>query len=183
MVWDIIASALLPSLLGGASRPQDNSSKYINEYMQKMQALKPNFEMALQDPAVQALERGGIKAGQMAQQRALNQLISQGFKRSTLTPQLSTQAGVAAKQPFLEQKTNMQSQIANRDYQQQAEGLKMLLQSRLGLAQQQAQHDTGFGLMGMMNMFNKPKTSTTTNTANTSGSGWFDWMIPGNYGQ
>ena len=43
----------------------------------------------------------------------------------------------------------MQSEIANRDYQQQAEGLKMLLQSRLGLAQQQQQHDTGMGMLGM----------------------------------
>lgn len=174
MVWNIILPAVANWAMGeigkNSFRPKDNSSKYINEYMEKMKALKPDYAMALQDPAVQALEKGGIKAGQMAQQRALNQLISQGFKGSTLAPQIQAQAGTTAKQPYLQQSTQMQSEIANRDYQQQAEGLKMLLQSRLGLAQQQQQHDTGMGMLGMQGVLSA-----------LQGQDWskaFDWLKP-----
>lgn len=159
-----IGQALLPSLLGGMFAPKDNTQNYIDEYMQKMKALKPDLTYAMQDPAVQALERSGINAGQMAQQRALQQLMAQGFKGSTLTPQISQQAGIQARIPYETNKANMISEVANRNYQQQVDALKMMLQAKTGLSQQQNQYQSTMGLQNMKGLYDLMSKFGTTHS-------------------
>jgi len=149
MVWGQLAAFAGQQLLSNAMKPKDTSSGTIEEYMKKMRELRPNYELALDDPAYQALNRQGIRTGDMAQQRALNQLISQGFKGSTLNPQIQQQAGITAQQNTEAQKTNMVSQVANRDYQNQLAALKTLMENKLGVSKQQEQYGSGAFALGL----------------------------------